>query len=483
MLNQYRKIYIFAALLFVVTAYFSEGFYHCDEHAQVMEFGGLKLGLTEKSNLAWEYGSQMRPAIQPFMVYVTHRVFGLFSIDNPFTIAFILRLFSAALSFLSIHLLLKAFINKINGDKLKTTFVFLSFLLWFSVYNSVRFSSENLAGRIFIIAFALFVIWENLNKRQYFIVGLLLGLSFLFRYQNVFLIAGFLAWILFIHKSKFTDVVIAGLGIVVMFGIGVLIDRWFYEEWVLSIWKYFEENILNDKMSGFGTAPWYYYLLKIFNEGIPPFSLLYIVPFVLLLIYRWKDALVWIILPFLLVHFYIGHKELRLLFPLIGFVPLLAVQGGEIINEKWKGLLQKKFFKVFTVLFWIYNVAFLCAIALKSAESYVPMFEKIYDRYNKPAVLYYIERNPYDRALEIHYYRRENLRIQKIDSIPEMRFSKDTITLFATFNNKDVALIGKNNEVIYCNFPEWLKKFNFNHWVERTPFWKVYEVNSVINKP
>ncbi len=478
MYKQYRTIYLLSALLFIVAAYFSQGFYHPDEHAQVMEFAGLKLGLTEKANLAWEYGSQMRPAIQPFIVYVTHRFFGWLSIDSPFAIAFILRLFSAALSFLSIHLLLKAFIDKINGEKLKKTFVLLSFLLWFAVYNSVRFSSENLAGHIFIIAFALFIGWGNLNARQYFIVGLLLGLSFLFRYQNMFLIAGFLAWILFINKNKFTDILVIGLGLLLAFGVGMLIDRWFYDEWVLSIWKYFEENILKDKMSGFGTSPWYFYFVKIFNEGIPPFSLLYIVPFVLLVIYRPKNPLVWIILPFLAVHFYIGHKELRFLFPLIGFIPLLAVQGGELINEKWQGLLQKKFFRVFTVLFWVYNGVFLCLISFKSAESNVSMYKEIYHTYTQPAVLYYTDRNPYDRALVIHYYKRENLRMQKINSVNEIPLSADTTALFATCNEVEAAAVSKNNTMIYHILPEWVKHFNVTHWVERTHFWKVYEVKN-----
>ncbi|MCX6181814.1 MAG: glycosyltransferase family 39 protein [Bacteroidetes bacterium] len=483
MVKQQQKIYLFSAFLFVVTAYFSQGFYHCDEHAQVMEFAGMKLGLTEKANLAWEYGSEMRPAIQPFMVYVAHRFFGLFGIDSPFAIAFILRLFSAALSFLSIHLLLKAFLDKVEGEKLKLSFVLLSFLLWFSVYNSVRFSSENLAGRVFIIAFALFFIWKEGSRKQYFLVGALLGLSFLFRYQNMFLIAGFLAWMLFINKSKFTSLLILALGIVALFGVGVLIDRWFYDEWVLSIWKYFEENILNDKASGFGVAPWYYYFTKLFNQGIPPFSLLYIVPFILLLIYRPKNPVVWVVLPFLLVHMYIGHKELRFLFPLVGLLPLLAVQSGELINEKWKGLLQMKFFKVFTVLFWIQNGLFLCYISFSATESYIPMFEKIYTTYEQPAVLYYIEKNPYDRALDIHYYRRTNLRLQQIDNITDIHVSPDTLALFATFNDTDAVVMSEKNKLIYYNLSDDLKKYNVNNWVSRTLFWKVFEVKALPAKP
>ena len=211
----------------MVAAYFSQGFNQFDEHTQVMEFGGYKLGMTGEKNLSWEFASRMRPAIQPAMVYMAHKVMGVFGVDSPFTIAFLLRLFSAALSFLSIHLLIRAFYDTIESAKLKLAFVALSFLLWFSVFNSVRFSSENMAGRLFVIAFALFFIWKNPNPKQYLLMGVILGLSFLFRYQNAFLMVGWLAWLLFINKSKFSNLVFTAFGIVLMFVLGIFIDKWF----------------------------------------------------------------------------------------------------------------------------------------------------------------------------------------------------------------------------------------------------------------
>jgi hypothetical protein len=51
-------------LLILVAAVRSEGFHHPDEHFQVLEFAGAKLGLTPWSALAWEYRDQMRPWLQ-----------------------------------------------------------------------------------------------------------------------------------------------------------------------------------------------------------------------------------------------------------------------------------------------------------------------------------------------------------------------------------------------------------------------------------
>ena len=45
-----NRIYLAAALVFMLTAWFSTGYNHFDEHFQVIEFAGLKLGLTEKAS-------------------------------------------------------------------------------------------------------------------------------------------------------------------------------------------------------------------------------------------------------------------------------------------------------------------------------------------------------------------------------------------------------------------------------------------------
>jgi len=44
--SQYRLL---AALAFFIAALFSVGYHHFDEHFQIMEFAGLKLGLNQES--------------------------------------------------------------------------------------------------------------------------------------------------------------------------------------------------------------------------------------------------------------------------------------------------------------------------------------------------------------------------------------------------------------------------------------------------
>src|SRR5512138_4827 len=111
-------IYCISALALLVTTWFAVGYSHPDEHFQILEFAGLKLGRNVPSNLPWEYHVQMRSAFQPAIVVWVHDFLKIFGSDNPFTLAFILRVLSAGLAFLSMLLLYKAYSKEIKNDTL-----------------------------------------------------------------------------------------------------------------------------------------------------------------------------------------------------------------------------------------------------------------------------------------------------------------------------------------------------------------------------
>jgi phosphatidylinositol glycan class B len=268
-----KYIYLLSIITLIVTAFFSTGYYHFDEHFQILEFAALKLKMTEETNLPWEYFYQMRPAIQPAMVVLVFKFFNVFGINNPFTITLLLRLLSAAIAFLGMYLIYKSFSKTILNDTLKVWFLMLSFFLWFMIYNNVRFSSENWSGSIFLIAFSLLNIKHFPNRIFYLYIGMILGLSFLFRYQTGLLVAGLILWHLFINKN-INNTIFLILGVIILIGIGILIDRWFYGNWTLTTWNYFNQNILQNRVSDFGIRPWWYYIERTFIQGIPPFSII-----------------------------------------------------------------------------------------------------------------------------------------------------------------------------------------------------------------
>ncbi len=473
-----RKVYFLSGLILVVASFFSSGYLHPDEHFQIIEFAALKLQLNEKINLPWEFHSQMRPAIQPAMVVLIYRLIGLSTTPDPFFVAFILRLLTGCISFLAMWMIYKAYEKEFSHEVMKKWFLILSFFLWFIIFINVRFTSETWSGNVFLIAFSYLKIKKpQIRFQHYFLTGIFLGLSFLFRYQSGMLILGLGLWLLFIARESVAKLLVIFSGIVLVFGLGIWLDRWFYGEWTVTAWNYFRENLLFDKVSGFGIQPWYFYFSSTFWEGIPPFSLVYIAAVLLLFIFRKRDILSWTLFPFLLIHFIIGHKEMRFIFPMLGFLPLIIIQGIDLVRQKWiSDLLDKRAVKYAVNIFWVANLILLLMITVIPVDNENKLFQTIYRDYPGQTILYFTNENPYRRALDIHFYKRKNLITAKVDSIEQVNIVPGSTCLLVVLMNPETSGLRYKRKLIYSSFPEWLKFFNFNHWIERTRFWYVYEI-------
>jgi GPI mannosyltransferase 3 len=473
-------VYLFSVLALGVTAWFAVGYYFPDEHFQILEFAGYKLSLSDPAGLPWEFHSRIRPALQPAMAVGLYDLMHLFGEVNPFTMAFLLRLISSLMTFLVMFRMYHAYQKGITQEPLRSWFLWLSFLLWFAISAGSRFSSENWSGITFSLAFAWFISKDQSpGYRGYLLMGLLAGLSFLFRYQSSLLIAGFFLWLVFIKKESLRKLLVFLLGIVLIAGAGLLLDRWFYGEWTLTAWNYFNENILLDKVSGFGLKPWWYYLYEYFVRTIPPFSLVFILSFPVLFLFRWKDSLTWTLIPFLAVHFLIGHKEVRFLFPLFGFVPIVVIRGLEVLTGwKGEGILQGRGVRIFARLFWAANFIALAVVMFYPAESQARLYRAVYELYPRPVTLYYTGHNPYFGSTEIFFYKRKTLKVKEVISFNEINQGPDTLCLFVTKKPAELDSISRKKVLAWSAFPSWVLKFDFNGWVERTSFWSVYEVRT-----
>lgn len=474
------QIYLLSASALLILAYSSIGYYHPDEHFQILEFAAWKLNLTPPGELAWEFHYQMRPAIQPAIVVAIHHIFAFFGCKNPFTIAFFLRILSACLSFFSMWMIYQTYSKGVKEGILQKWFLSLSFLLWFALYNDVRFSSETWSGSIFIIGFSyLFLKIKQLRDQDYFITGILLGLSFVFRFQAGILIAGFFLWLIFIKKEKIRYLSFIASGITVAIIMGILIDRWFYGEWTLTAWNYFQQNILEDKVSGFGIEPWWFYFEDVFIRAVPPFSLVFIISFLVIMFFLRKDVLTWTLCPFLLLHFLIGHKETRFFYPLIGFLPVLVIKAIEYVEDNMKiTLTGNRYFTGLAKLFWAGNILLLLIVFFNPADEQVNLYKEVYNQYPDPITLYYTNENPYHRAKEIHYYKSKNLFIKRALS-PEKPEVYTRKKYLVAIRGKDPEIeLFRDHKLVYSSYPEWIKEFNFNHWLDRTNIWYVYEVSN-----
>ncbi len=489
-----KWLLLITLILHLITSIYSVGFHHLDEHYQIIEFANYKLGNNLPSEMPWEFEAKLRPALQPAIAFSIIKFSQTIGVTDPFTQAIFLRILSSLLSLLSVLMLLYAFKEEVKSKTLLKWFLYLSFFLWFAVYAQVRFSSEGWSGSFFFIGFALIYYFRNkgLSTFNLINIGIIFGFAFIFRYQVGLMILGLILWLLFIERMKFKKIIFLLTGIITAILIGVLIDKWFYGIWTFPAWNYFQFNILQGKASIFGVQPWYFYITEIFIKGVPPFSIFLIVLPIFWFIYKPKNSFTWILIPFLSAHFLIGHKELRFLFPLINIIPLftvLAVQELEKNKFKKIGLyLYGKKFKWFVYLFVIVNSIYLINICFRPADYYVSLYQFIYENYNNVKTeLIFSNEDPYLRAPEpANFYKSKNLVTKSVLNPDSLRYvvnnNKFDKILFMTntflLDNKYKTGSVKFKKV-YSNLPKWVENFNYNHWLERTKIFTVYEISKV----
>ena len=157
--NRYYIIFVITGLIvYTITAFMSKGYYHPDEHYQILEFANYKLGNIQRADLPWEYQFSMRSSFMPWIAYYIIKLF-----NNPFHATLVLRLITAVMSVTAISFFIHAYNQTIEKHN-KVVFYFLSFLLWVLPFINVRFSSETWSGISLLFALGF---WEK-NKKGFF---------------------------------------------------------------------------------------------------------------------------------------------------------------------------------------------------------------------------------------------------------------------------------------------------------------------------
>jgi GPI mannosyltransferase 3 len=468
-----QRLFILFALLLATAAVFSVGYHHFDEHFQILEFANYKLGKTARELLPWEFEAQLRPAFQPWIAFVVMKYSGM---ENPFHVAMFLRFLSGFVHFLSVYIFYRVFRAQFHTTKATHIFLWSSMFLWFGIYNGVRFSSEGWASSLFVLGLSLYFGKDQRSIGQYILIGCLLGFSYLARFQMGLMIVGLVAWI-FVMRKKYLTCLWLTIGVLMAFGAGIALDRWLYGEWTFTTWHYFEINLLEGKAASFGVDPWYKYFVEAALQAIPTVGIPLIVCLFWIILSKPKDFLAWIVLPFLLIHFLIAHKETRFLIPLTGLFPLaLAGTVDSLKVNFYMKKMPKTFAKVVAFLFWATNVVFCLVVAFRPADNHIGLYQTIYECAQGPAVAYCIKDNPYDRVEDICFYKREDLKLEHLSSIAAFQNDSSKKQLIIIKNESFELPEGLQTRCVYQTFPAWMSNFNWGNWMRRAPNWEVYEV-------
>lgn len=323
------RIMLAGVLFTLLFALLSRGFYHPDEHFQILEYARLKLfGAETTDYMPWEYHAMMRPGIQPFIAWALGRLLLAAGLYTPFALVALLQLLSAALSSAVLIVLFRTVHGELGTECRRRWFLFTGFFLWCMAYLHVHFTAELFAGNLLVLLAALTLRSRQAAREREFrwgaALGLVAGLTFAVRYQAGFALAGYGIWLLIYDRRRR---LFAGMvpGVCLALAAGLCADYWLYGEWTLVPLNYLRENILNSHMDEFGVSPWWYYFTEAFSEGGYITGAVLLAATVWFFVRRPRHVVTWMLLPFLFVHFLLGHKELRFFFPALFFAPYFLV--------------------------------------------------------------------------------------------------------------------------------------------------------------
>lgn len=393
----YKISFLLAIPVYFITALNSHGYYHADEHYQILEFAEYIDGKNSTEHLAWEFEARIRSAVQPVIAFLVFRALSVFSVVDPYSKALVLRLLTACLALLIIRRFVKNTIASFTTEWERRAYFLLSFFLWVIPFLSVRFSGETWSGLFLLLSLAILSTGHQKSWQAYKI-GLVLGLAFIFRFQAGFAMIGILLWLLIVKKTGFHDILKIGIGIVAVVLAGFCVDTWFYGEAVFTPWNYLM-SVLNSGGTGYGTSPWYFYILELLQFPTYFIGIPLVLSIMLIMIYEPKNLYLWTLLIFIVIHSFVPHKEDRFLFPLFYLFPILLMTG----YTKLKSILkQQKILKMATyvlaIMFLVTNLGGLITMGLQSAaKGRMAISKYIHDHYADEHIniIYTYWANPY----------------------------------------------------------------------------------------
>ena len=427
-----RKSFAILALALIATAWTSYGYFELDEHFQIIEFAGSKLGIVPTQNLPWEYEAGIRPWLMPVLFAGLCKFLAFCGIENRFIWTFIFRLCCAGCGFFAVLGVYRLSLAWFPDARVRHFNLRLCTLLGFLPYLFVRTSSESLSASF--VTIGMVVLLKNYREsksvdlqvpdRIWLLSGLMMGLAFQCRYQSILMIGGLGLWLLWAAKIKWRNILAASSGFLAILAAGLLADRYGNGKWTFPFYKYFQVNLLEGKTADFGTDPFFAYFYLVLANVFAPVVLVLMAAIVVFWVRKYRHVISWITLPFFLFHCLVGHKEERFLFPIIPLcllIPaLLFVKDGKLDIPDF---FHRRFWRQAYKWLWRYNYVWLIVLCVYPlcVEPYIKHQKFIYERRNTVNSYYAVEFNPYQRKeLTYSFYRPAGLSIVEIENIEEL---------------------------------------------------------------
>ncbi len=518
-------------LLIAVAAYNSYGFFQFDEHYQVVEFAGYKLGKAPASDMPWEFRSQIRPWLQPGMYYLAARTLIAVGVENPFYLTGAFRMISGAIGWLAIvSLMLSANVLLQGGWAAGTKWqleapsaggapsaffadsrrlvVMLLATLWLLPYLAVRTSSESLSSDFFTLGVATLILTSfemsdapgQSSTRRISLIGSLIagcsfGLAFEFRFQIAFAVIGVVMWMAFFSGERISrraiNIALVSCGVLAMVGLGTVVDRWGYGQWTIVPWNYFHKDIVEGRPNLDSTDPIWGYFVKLLSTPLLPITLLWTAVMLATWIRFPRHLVTWGTAPFFVVHSIVPHKELRYLFPmaLLGtFAFALAVAPKS--SRPWPAWMAR-FWQMRTrwpaKMLAVINVAALAYACFVAREPSLNFQRYLIDHYPSGCTLFVLgdqTRSPFENVgATMYFHRPANFVVRRVHDEHELATklsSCDGACLVVRDRLGDWPTPGSIDataDLVYRTYPAWVERFNWFNWLSNSKRFALYAVH------
>jgi GPI mannosyltransferase 3 len=280
--------------------------------------------------------------------------------------------------------------------------------------------------------------------------------------------------------------------------LGAGFDWWLYGEPTVSSWNYWAWHYDTLTLSNGGKysvyEPWWFYIYYSAVQIIPPLTLLLPIFVAVFWLFFPRHPLTWLTIPFIVFHSYFGHKEMRYLFPLLPFAPVMFAMACLKANEKFK-LLQRNFFKyLWPVIFWFsigLNTLLVILTISMPASKEVALWQNCLaplSSESTPVLMVLDQDGSYSDPAELNmdFYNTNKL---KIDAVRDENQIKETMEqypnkkiLYASRKrnrSQELDDVGLSHQLICQALPNWILKININNWTSRTSMWRIWEIKNL----
>ncbi|MCX6116333.1 MAG: hypothetical protein NT027_02230 [Proteobacteria bacterium] len=335
--------------IILLSSFLSVGFFHPDEHFQIIEFANHLLGRGSEVDNIWEFSKEIRPWFQPVLVASILKVCFEFT-NSPFLSIAIVKICFGTMLFASTCLVARNYSRKKGfSDAMQRRLFFSLFLLspilGFSLgrTSSESFSAACLGVIVGLILNASPYQLKN-SLKLHATMASLFTMMFFIRYQMAFAYLGIFLWFQVYVRPKWSVVLTQVFISIAVSLIFIGLDSALYGHVVLTPWNYFYTNIIEGAASNFGVSPWYAYLIWPPTNILSIFVLMTNIAAVVLVFSGRYSIFLFIYLSFLMGHSIIAHKELRFLLPVLIIAPALWFDAGRVIFERISVSLDRSIF-------------------------------------------------------------------------------------------------------------------------------------------